>query len=219
MTAGVAPSSTPSRVAPGGLRQVGLGPWLVARLAGWANGTEPAALFLVLGRHRRLFWGWLHFAGRLMPGGRLPRADTELAILRVAHLCDSPYELAHHRHLGRRSGLDDAAVERVLAEGPAGAGWAPRQRALLVAVDALHHDRDLDDAAWAELRRHVDECQAVELCQLVGHYEMLATTIRALRIPADKPRAVRWRSGRRHPGGPGRALGAAPGSSWTSGRS
>jgi alkylhydroperoxidase family enzyme len=175
-------------VAPGRLRQGGPGPWVVARLAGWANGTEPAALFLVLGRHRRLFWGWLHFAGRLMPGGRLARADTELAILRVAHLCDNAYELAHHRRLARRAGLDGAAVEQVLAEGPAADGWTPRQRAILAAVDALHHDRDIDDATWAELQRHVDERQCLELCQLVGHYQMLATTIRALRIPVDRPR-------------------------------
>ena len=34
-----------------------------ARLAGRAAGTSPPAVFLTLGRHRRLFWGWLHFAG------------------------------------------------------------------------------------------------------------------------------------------------------------
>lgn len=188
---GPGPGAGAPRVAPGRLHQVGPGPWLVARVAGWVAGTGPVALFLVLGRHRRLFWGWLHFAGRLMPGGRLDRADTELAILRVAHLRGNAYELAHHRRLARRAGLDEAAVERVLAEGPAADAWTPRQRAVLATVDALHRDRDVDDATWSSLRRHVDERQAIELCQLVGHYEMLATTIRALRIPAEQRRRRR----------------------------
>lgn len=209
---GVGPDAGGPRVAPGRLRQVGPGPWVVARVAGWTTGTEPAALFLILGRHRRLFWGWLHFAGRLMPGGRLGRADTELAILRVAHLRDNRYELSHHRHLARRAGLDEAAVERVLAEGPAAHAWTPRQRAILAAVDALHRDRDMDDATWAELRRHLDDRQAIELCQLVGHYEMLATTIRALRIEPDRPSGRRrdgaGPAGRRRVGAGGRRVGA-----------
>ena len=88
-----------------------------ARLAGRVTGTEPPAVFLTLGRHRRLFWGWLLFAGALMPGGRLTRRETELVILRVATLCGSDYELTQHRRLGRRAGLSADEIDRV-ADGP-----------------------------------------------------------------------------------------------------
>jgi AhpD family alkylhydroperoxidase len=165
------------------------GAWLIAHVAGRATGTEPPAIFLVLGRHNRLFWGWLHFAGRLMLGGRLERKETELIILRVAYLSASEYELSQHRRLARRVGLTDAEVAPILKTPLAVEDWDPRRRAILAAVDALHEDRDLDDATWAELRSHLDERQCIELCQLVGHYEMLATTIRALRIPPDPPRS------------------------------
>jgi alkylhydroperoxidase family enzyme len=50
-------------------------------------GTGPPTLFLTLGRHHPLFSGWLRFARRLIPGGVLPRRETELVLLRVAHLC------------------------------------------------------------------------------------------------------------------------------------
>ena len=40
---------------------------------------------MTIARHRRLFRPWLRFAATLMPGGVLPRADSELVILRVAH--------------------------------------------------------------------------------------------------------------------------------------
>ncbi|AKH86022.1 4-carboxymuconolactone decarboxylase [Streptomyces sp. CNQ-509] len=172
------------RIAPGGRRDVGAATWLLSRAAGRVAGTRPPALFLVLGRHRRLFRGWLRFAGRLMPRGTLPRRETELVILRVAHLCDCAYEFEHHRRLGRRAGLTPADVARVEA-GPGAEGWTEREGALLAAVDALHHDRDLDDALWRRLRTHLDEQGAIELLLLAGHYEMLATTIAALRLAPD----------------------------------
>jgi AhpD family alkylhydroperoxidase len=175
------------RVAPGGRRAVGLFTWIVAGVSGRVTGTTPPNLFLVLGRHRKLFRGWLHFAGRLMPGGTLPRRETELAIVRVAHLRTCEYELAQHRRLAKKAGVDDADLARVIA-GPDAPGWTPRERALLMAVDELHHRCDVADATWAELRTHVDERAAIELVVLVAHYEMLATTITALRVPLDEPR-------------------------------
>lgn len=172
---------------PGGRSDVGLVIWAFARLAGRVARTEPPHIFLTLGRHRRLFWGWLHFAGRLMPGGRLPRRESELVILRVAHLVGSDYESSHHRRMGRRVGLTQAQIDRV-ADGPAAPGWTDRERILLASVDSLHERADLDDGAWSTLRSHLDERQAIEFCQLVGHYEMLAKTLRVLRVGLDAHR-------------------------------
>jgi AhpD family alkylhydroperoxidase len=119
-----------------------------------------------------------------MPGGSLGRRDTELVILRVAHLRRCRYEVEHHARLARRVGLDAAAVERV-AVGPTADGWSPRERALLHAVDALLTNRDIDDDSWQTISTHLREPQLVELCLLVGHYDMLAMTVAALRIAPD----------------------------------
>lgn len=176
-----------ARIAPGGRREVGLFTWTFSRIAGRVARTAPPNLFRTLGRHRKLFRRWLWFAGGLMPGGRLPRRESELVILRVAHLRSCRYELDHHERLGRRAGLGPAELQRVAA-GPGADGWSARDRALLAAVDRLHHDGDIDDATWSTLRGHLGEREAIELCMLVGHYEMLATTITALRIQPDRPR-------------------------------
>ena len=173
------------RIAPGRRADVGLVAWTISLVAGRVAGTGPPNLFLTLARHRRLFRGWLRFAGRLMPGGRLPRRETELVILRVAHLRSCRYEFDHHVRLGRRAGLTREDIARV-EEGPEAGGWSPRERALLTAVDRLHRDQDLEDAAWSELTGHLDEREAIELCMLVGHYEMLATVIATLRIEPDR---------------------------------
>lgn len=176
-----------ARITPGSRSEVGPLNWAIAAISGRVTGTTPPNLFLVLGRHRALFRGWLRFAGRLMPGGKLPRRDSELVILRVAHLRNCAYEFEHHRHLAARAGLSADDVERATS-GPDAAGWTERQRVLLVAVDELHDRKDLSDETWAALRRHLDEKGAIEFVLLVGHYEMLATAIACLRIPLDSPR-------------------------------
>lgn len=180
-------SDTP-RVAPGSWREVG--PFVAgfARIAGRVQGTEPPAVFLTLGRHRRLFWGWLHFAGRLMPGGRLSRRESELVILRVATRRRSAYELTQHRRLGRRAGLradDIAAIEAAVDQHP---GFTARERLLLRATDELLADQDLSDGLWAELGEHFDDRERIEVVMLVGHYAMLATALHALRVQPDRPR-------------------------------
>ena len=175
------------RVLPGGRREVGLLGWIVSAVSGRVSGTGPPNLFLTLGRHRKLFRGWIHFGGRLMPGGRLPRRESELVILRVAHLRSCAYELEHHTHLAAKAGIDAAGIARVV-EGPDADGWTERERAILTAVDQLHGQQDLTDEAWDALGAHLDERSRIELVFLVGHYEMLATAIGALRIQPDERR-------------------------------
>jgi AhpD family alkylhydroperoxidase len=175
------------RIAPGGRREVGLFTWGFAQIAGAVSRTEPQKLFLTMGRHRRLFRGWLRFAGRLMPGGKLPRRDTELVILRVAHLRSCAYEWEHHVRLGRRAGLTREEIERVKSD-PSAPGWGPRETAILTAVDELHASGDVTDATWDALRAHLDDRRLIELVFLAGHYEMLATAITTLRITPDRHR-------------------------------
>ncbi|KRB75839.1 4-carboxymuconolactone decarboxylase [Nocardioides sp. Root190] len=176
------------RVTPGTWREVGPFVAAFARLAGRVQGTEPPAVFLTLGRHRRLFWGWLHFAGRLMPGGRLSRRESELVIIRVASRRDSAYELTQHRRLGRRAGLSVPDVAAIEASDDAHTGFTPRERLLLRAADELLSDQDLSDGLWADLNGPFDERERIEIVMLVGHYAMLATALHALRVQPDRPR-------------------------------
>ena len=178
------PQSAP-RISPGGFRELGLPIWAFTRLAGRVTRTDPPRIFTTLGRNRGLFWGWLHFAGRLMPGGKLPRIDTELVILRVAAVRGSDYEFNHHSLLGRRAGLMSDDIERVRL-GAAAPGWNDRQSLLLRVTESLLEERDLDDALWSELRAAEDERGCIELLLLVGHYDMLATTLHTLRVQPEE---------------------------------
>lgn len=172
------------RIAPGRLRELWPVNWVVWQVLSRAQGVPDAHLFSTLGRAGGLFRGWLHYSGRLMPGGKLRRRDTELVILRVAHRRDCGYELDHHRKLGRRAGLSSSELDRV-ALGPTADGWSAGERALLTAVDQILDTRDIDDAAWAALADFYDDRRLLEIVLLVAQYDGLATTIGTLRISRD----------------------------------
>jgi len=172
------------RVTPGGLAELGVVNWTLWKLLSRAAGTRDAHLFSTLGRQRALFRAWLRFSAHLMPGGVISRHETELVILRVAHLRKCDYELDHHIRLGRRVGIKGELLERVF-RGPSDPAWTERHRALLTAVDSLVVTKNIDAPAWHALRSHYSEAQTIELCLLVGQYEMLATTIATLGIERD----------------------------------
>lgn len=177
---------TEPRIAPGGFRETGPIIWAFSRLAGAVTGTKPPHVFTTLGRHPGLFWGWLHFAGRLMPGGTLPRHESEMLILRVAHLRGCAYEFEHHRRLGRRAGLSSEQIQALTGDLTEGS-WSPRELTMVQTADALIAEKDLDDAQWARLTSELSPKSALELVMLVGHYDMLATTLITLRVQPDKP--------------------------------
>lgn len=177
-------STDAPRIPPGDADAIGRVNWAIARLLGVATGGPPPNVFTTLARHRRIFRPWLRFAGRLMPGGTLPRAESELVILRVAHVTGSAYEWDQHVRLGRRAGLSAEEIERVRL-GAQAPGWSPRQALLLRAVGELHEDNRIGDALWAQLAREYDDTELIELCLLTGHYIMLAMTLNSLGVQVE----------------------------------
>jgi alkylhydroperoxidase family enzyme len=176
------------RIAPGTRESNGRVNYGIARLIGLGGGTAgPPNLFTTLGRHRRLFRPWLRFAGRLMPGGTLPRADAELVILRVAHLCGSDYERSHHERIGARAGLSRDQIGALATDDPPSSAFSARQRALLEAVDELIATKSLSDPTWDQLTGiGLTERELIELPMLTGHYTMLAMTLNTLRVEPDR---------------------------------
>jgi len=175
------------RIRPGNRRELGLVNAGIVRLLGLATGGRPPNIFTTLGRHHGLFRRWLWFAGALMPGGKLPRIETELVILRVAHNSGCDYEWGHHERLGKRAGLSEQQIAEVRS-GPEGEGWTQRQALLLRAADEMHADGRIGDELWAGLAAQLDEVRLIELCMLIGHYEMLAMTLSSLGVEPERPR-------------------------------
>jgi AhpD family alkylhydroperoxidase len=178
------------RIPSGRFRDLGLINWILAKSAARTVGAPQMHLFTTLGQHKRLFLAMTPYAALLLRG-RLPQADTELVILRVAHLRGSEYELQHHRKMGRRRGLSDETQAIIFAwPNPAEdfSGLTPRQQALLSATDEFINNRSISAEVWQQLASHLDRRQLIEFCMLAGQYDGLAATMSALDIPLDNPR-------------------------------
>ncbi|KLO33127.1 carboxymuconolactone decarboxylase family protein [Mycobacterium haemophilum] len=177
------------RIPSGGLRQLGPINWVIAKLAARSLHAPEMHLFTILGHRQLLFWTWLIYGGRLLRG-KLPHVDTELVILRVAHLRACEYELQHHRGMARKRGLDANMQAMIFAwpDVPAGTGLSVRQRALLAATDEFVKDRKITSDSWQQLATHLDRRRLIEFCMLISQYDGLAATISSLDIPLDNPR-------------------------------
>jgi len=173
------------RIPYGGLRSVGLINWVVNWFAARVIRAPRMHLFTTLGLHRRLFRVWFVF-GAVLYAGKLPRPDTELVILRVAHLRGCEYELQQHRRFGARRGVP-AEVQDKIFRWPHSDGLSPRSAALLAATDEFVLQRTITRHTWDALTRHLNLRQLVEFCLLAGQYDALAATISALEIPLDYP--------------------------------
>ena len=176
-----------SVVSVGRFRDLGLINWILAKSAARTVGAPTMHLFTTLGQHKRLFLAMTPYAAALLRG-RLPLVDTELVILRVAHLRGSEYELQHHRKMGRRRGLDDQTQAAIFAWPNSPGELTERQRALLNATDEFINNRAISNEVWQQLSAHLDKRQLIEFCMLAGQYDGLAATMSALEIPLDNPR-------------------------------
>jgi len=157
---------------------------LTRLLSSAPGGTEePMHLFTTLGRQPELFRRWLGFGGALLAGG-LPGRVRELVILRTSARVDAPYEWAHHIELGLAQEITLAEMEALGADLDA-SDWDPFERALLAAVDETVDDGAIADGTWSTLAGRLDPGDLVELALLIGHYLMLSTVLRSLRIPVE----------------------------------
>jgi alkylhydroperoxidase family enzyme len=153
------------------------------------GGTEePMHLFTTLAHQPELFRRWLGFGGALL-SGRLPGRLRELVILRTAYRFDARYEWAHHIELAGSQGISGAEIA-ALGSDLSLQDWEPFERAALAAVDETKDAGAVSDATWSVLAQHLDSADLVELVMLVGHYILLSSVLRSLRLPVEPSAAA-----------------------------
>jgi alkylhydroperoxidase family enzyme len=145
-------------------------------------------LFTTLAHQPELFRRWLGFGGALL-AGRLPGRLRELVILRTAYRFDAPYEWAHHIELAEAQGISGAEVAAVGGD-LAVVDWDPFERAALAAVDETKDQGAVTDASWSVLAGRLDPADMIELVMLIGHYVLLSTVLRSLRLPLEPSAAA-----------------------------
>ncbi len=147
---------------------------------------DVLALFRTLAKNPKLAERMMatggHFLGK---NSSLTMRDREIVIDRTCARCGAEYEWGVHvAAFAKPAGLTDAEV-RATVTWPPSDRWAPNEAALIEMVDVLHEDSTMDDATWAELTRHYDEAQLIELVMLTGWYHAISFVCNALRVPLE----------------------------------
>jgi len=149
------------------------------------SGGEPYNIFRTLARHPKLFKRSMVLATGLLVKGNLPPRVREIVILRVAWRAGSNYEWGQHVRIGLDSGLDEAEIAALAAEG-AESTWSDADRLAISVTDELCAEDDLTDATWDAALAQWGEQDLMELIFLVGNYRMLAGFLNAARVELDE---------------------------------
>ena len=139
---------------------------------------EYVATFL---KHPALYERHVALGTELLGKGTLTPRQRELAVLRTGWLCGAPYEWGEHVAIGKRIGLSDAEIERIV-QGSQAAGWNLQDRAIVRAAEELREGAMISDATWADLASFLDEKQLIELVYVIGNYTKVAYFHNALRL-------------------------------------
>jgi alkylhydroperoxidase family enzyme len=138
-------------------------------------------IVLTMLRHPDLFVLHTDVGLQLLARGALSFRDREFAVLRIAWLCQAPYEWGEHVMVGKRFGLSSEDIARVI-NGPDADGLDEHESAILRAVDELHGNAMISDATWFTLAQRLDERQLIELPIIVGQYQSVAYYQNSLRL-------------------------------------
>ncbi len=142
-------------------------------------------IFATLARHPQLLKRWLVFGGHVLGKSTLPPREREIAILRMGWLCRAEYEWGHHVAIGKQTGLSDDDIRRI-AEGPDAVGLDPFEATLLRAVDELHADTFISDAAWKALTERYNTQQVLDFLFTAGQYKLVSMVLNSVGVQLEE---------------------------------
>jgi 4-carboxymuconolactone decarboxylase len=109
----------------------------------------------------------------------------EIVIIRLGHLTRAQYVLRQHvPALALADGLSLGECD-ALADWERTRFFSARERAALAYADVMTKEIVVPDAIFAEVARHFDSRQIVELTVLIGSYNMNARVLQALELDLE----------------------------------
>ncbi len=147
-------------------------------------GMEPLKLFRTLAGNERIFPRFMR-AG-ILDRGPVEIRDRELVIHRTTARCRSEYEWGVHVNaFARPLGLSEEVIQATVTASWRDPLWTSTQSALIRLCDELHDTSSISEELWAELEKHFDADQIVELVYTVGMYHAVSFLTNGLRIELE----------------------------------
>jgi len=138
-------------------------------------------LYKVLLHSPAVMEGWLSFFTAIRQKTKLGGRYRELAILRVAVINGADYEYKAHLPFALKEG---ASAEQIAALGfwQVSAQYDEAERAVLAYTDAMTKDIRVPDELFAELKRHFDAQDLVELTATIAGYNLVSRFLEAMQV-------------------------------------
>jgi alkylhydroperoxidase family enzyme len=128
---------------------------------------------------------WFHHSNTVRWKTTLPGRLREIVIIRMGHLTNSQYVLRQHvPSLAVADGLSLAECD-ALANWSSSKFFSASERAVLAYADTMTRDIAVPDAVFAEVERHFNPREIVELTVLIGTYNMNARVLQALELDLE----------------------------------
>jgi alkylhydroperoxidase family enzyme len=152
------------------------------------RGAPPLTFFRVMAGHAR---AWEKFrAGGLLDRGPLNLREREIVIDRTCALNRCEYEWGVHVAIfAKAAELTEEEVRATVLDGADSARWSDAEKALIAAVDALHHRATLSEAEFKALSAHHDEEKILEIMLLCGFYRTVSYLANGLDLPLEEKAA------------------------------
>lgn len=135
-----------------------------------------------------VFEKWAQMAGQLFKTETFTPRMREVIILRVAHLQESPYELAQHVVFARKAGLTDQQIDALQDKADLdAAGFESGERLVIDTVTELCTTRRLSDDSFAQAHHLLGDEALTEMLMIVSCYYGLALVLNAVDLDIDAP--------------------------------
>jgi len=153
-------------------------------LAPMSASGQVLNVYRTLARAPKAFTRFQQWGGYVLSRrNSLPAREREIVILRVGFLCKSGYEFTQHTRIGLREGLTQAEISKI--KQGADAGWSDADAALIRAADELVKGHFVTDATWADLSRHFDEKQRMDVVFTAGTYTQVSMFLNTFGVQLD----------------------------------
>jgi alkylhydroperoxidase family enzyme len=150
------------------------------------GGRKPLNIFLTFARAPKALTAFLAWGNYVLSRrNALPTREREIVILRTGFLCRSGYEWTQHVPIARRAGLTDGEIARIKI-GAGAPGWSEADAALLRAADDLHRQQFITEPVWAELARHFEERQRMDVVFTAGQYTQVSMMLNSFGVQLDE---------------------------------
>lgn len=128
--------------------------------------------------------GFLGISDALRHKTSLPGDWRELAILRVGHHYQAPYEIHHHERLGRSVGLSEQQLAATRLDGDV-SSLDERGKEVLRLTDELIERHGLSQSSRDQALTWMSTNQLADLVLTVGFYQMVCNFLRTFAVPIE----------------------------------